>query len=439
MRLVFKSINIFLAIGVFLIALGIAYVAIPYFGNQALIVRSGSMEPTIGVGSVVVVRPEIGLVSPQSNTAPIYNKDDIIAFRSENDPNTLITHRVVGSEIKENGIFYQTKGDANEEVDSWMVREKDIVGKTFFTLPLAGYLLAFAKSNTGFPLLIIIPAVLVMILELFNVIKELKGVKKTKAITEIRHHLHHPAKHGGKFHLSGLKVLVPLLAVGLIIPVAFAFPGDTETSTGNVFSAARDFGTVLSPTPTPTLPPDVTPTPTGINPGDVVINEIMWMGSQGNSADEWVELRNMTSSAIDLSNWTVVNLGTGIRGTITIPSGKSIGPNGFFVISNDSNDPQSTSMMSVSPDHFDSGVSLLNPGEQLILKHSNTTTVDTANINDDWFAGEDPPGQNPKKSMERNSTPGDGTVSGSWHTATTQANLDPTRRESATPKPANNL
>jgi hypothetical protein len=36
----------------------------------------------------------------------------------------------------------------------------------------------------------------------------------------------------------------------------------------------------------------------------VVINELLWMGSSTSSADEWIELRNLTDQAVDLSNWT---------------------------------------------------------------------------------------------------------------------------------------
>jgi len=37
--------------------------------------------------------------------------------------------------------------------------------------------------------------------------------------------------------------------------------------------------------------------------GDIVINEIMWMGTTFNSNDEWIELRNMTDLEIDLGKW----------------------------------------------------------------------------------------------------------------------------------------
>ena len=47
------------------------------------------------------------------------------------------------------------------------------------------------------------------------------------------------------------------------------------------------------------------------SPGDVVISEVMWAGSYGISSnfleddDDWIELRNMTTHAIDLSHWTI--------------------------------------------------------------------------------------------------------------------------------------
>jgi len=218
------------------------------------------------------------------------------------------------------------------------------------------------------------------------------------------------------FKIGLLFIIVGLLVIGIKAKVSRSFFSDTETQTNNTISTATSFGP---------------------NPGDVVINEIMWMGSQGNSADEWIELRNMTNRTIDLSNWVVVNLGEGggPNANITIPSGKSIGPYGFFLISND---PKGTSIINIDPDFQTSSVSLQNNGEQLILKNSSGTVMDTANgSTGDWLAGEDPAGQNPKKSMERNSIPGNGIVAGSWHTASMQVNLDLTAAELATPRAAN--
>jgi len=42
--------------------------------------------------------------------------------------------------------------------------------------------------------------------------------------------------------------------------------------------------------------------------GDVVINEVMWMGSSKSFRDEWIELRNNTSQEIQLNGWQIDNL-----------------------------------------------------------------------------------------------------------------------------------
>lgn len=202
--------------------------------------------------------------------------------------------------------------------------------------------------------------------------------------------------------------------------VSKAYFASMAISTTNTFTAAAQFPTG---------------TPPATTSGTVVINEIMWTGSQGNSADEWIELRNMTNNTIDLSNWKVDNLGTGTPGTVTIPVGKSIAPGGFFVISNDT---EAGSIMSVTPDLI-TNLSLSNNGELLVLKDSSNTIIDSANRDGDWYAGEDPTGQQPKKSMERNNTPGDGTIAGNWHTASSQTNIDAGNDELATPKAANGL
>lgn len=225
---------------------------------------------------------------------------------------------------------------------------------------------------------------------------------------------------------------IKFIFLGIIITVVlsfisfkgtFALFSSTATSQNNTFAAAQVF---------PTATPSATPTPTGVQPGNVVINEIMWMGTQGDAADEWIELRNMTGSTIDLSGWVVTNLGT--SGDITIPAGKSIGPSGFFMIANDS---KADGNHDVDPDVV-VNISLNNTGEQLILKTSVAgTTIDTGNGTGAWLAGVDPGGLNPERSMERNNIPGDGTQATNWHTATSAANMDIGAREIATPKAIN--
>ena len=251
---VFKGINIFVSIILVIAAGAVAYVALPFFGNQALIVRSGSMAPAIDIGSIVVARKNNGqFASPLAN--PLYKVGDIIAFRSESNPKTLITHRIASVETAENGVFYKTKGDGNDNIDSWQVSPGNVLGKGYFTLPYAGRLLAFAKSDIGFPSLIIFPAIFVAIIEFANIIRELLKNRKIKHPEHANNYSFGFTKYGlpprkSRFSL-GFKILIPIvIALALGIPIAIAQYVDTETSASNIFQAAEIFPT-LTPTPEP--------------------------------------------------------------------------------------------------------------------------------------------------------------------------------------------
>ncbi len=427
MKRLIDTIKVIISVILIVIGIGVAIIALPIFGNQALIVRSGSMLPTIDVGSIIVIRPLDSLISPISAT-PKYEKGDIIAFRSEKNSNTIITHRVTSYEIFNGTVFYKTKGDANEEIDNWQVDEKNIIGKSFLTIPEAGKILAFAKSKYGFPLLSILPSLIVIFMESLNIFKEIKKNRPEKeAVIGIT-----PSSYFFTFGSKALKVIIPVIALGLIIPTTLAFLKDTETSSGNVLQAAAVFPTSLV-TITPTISPSSC---IATNSETIVINEINWSGSNGDGNDEWIELCNTTNSQVDLTNWVVENLGTGSGpgANITISSGV-IPANGFFIISSN---PQSDSKINVAPDLIIAGLSLNNGGEQLILKNDIGSTIDTANITGAWYAGSN---STPKKTMERISPAGDGTILTSWQTATTHTNMDASglTDEFATPKAINGL
>lgn len=316
MRKVFKGINVILTVSLIIVAVAIAFVALPIFGNQALIVRSGSMEPTIGVGSIVVVRG-VGsaFVSPISFGTPRYREGDTIAFKSENNAKTIITHRITSVETNENGVFYKTKGDANKTVDGWSVSQENVLGKVYFTLPQFGKLLAFAKTDKGFTSLIIFPALFVMALEIFNIVKEIR--KNRKKLSDEPPSEPRPSIISYINNWARLKILIPFLAIGLImIPTSLAFYADTEISQENIFQASAVFPqgeeVVNTPTPTPTGEP---------TPGKIVINEV---SPVGNALADWVELFNSGGSPVDITGWKVQdNTSTDVfPGTITIPAGE---------------------------------------------------------------------------------------------------------------------
>ena len=78
----------------------------PFFGWRTEVVISGSMEPAISTGSVVIVRPVI----PDT-----LRKGDVIMYYSP-DKTSLTTHRVFYVAY-EPSLQFITKGDANNNSD----------------------------------------------------------------------------------------------------------------------------------------------------------------------------------------------------------------------------------------------------------------------------------------------------------------------------------
>jgi hypothetical protein len=71
------------------------------------------------------------------------------------------------------------------------------------------------------------------------------------------------------------------------------------------------------------------------DPGPVVFSELMWMGSEASSADEWIELYNRGSQSIDLSGWTITRVGSdGTEGVMLTVEAGSIGVGETFLIAN---------------------------------------------------------------------------------------------------------
>lgn len=152
------------------IALLLIVSVFPIPGNyKVLTVLSGSMEPKIKTGSVVVVKP-----------AKDYGVGDIITFGKISKTETPITHRIKEVKLSEGNTVYVTKGDANESADPKEISKNEVIGKTLFSVPFLGYAIAFAKKPVGFMILIIIPAIVIIYDELKKIWQEILKMKKKK-------------------------------------------------------------------------------------------------------------------------------------------------------------------------------------------------------------------------------------------------------------------
>ena len=131
-----------------MIVLGLI-VAVPHLlGYEQYVVVSGSMEPAIPVGSLVMAKP----VKPAE-----LQVGDVIVFYTERHIDTPVTHRVVENRIDEREFI--TKGDANAANDITPVLYENIDGKVAGHIPRIGFMVGLFGTVMGkFSALMIIVA-----------------------------------------------------------------------------------------------------------------------------------------------------------------------------------------------------------------------------------------------------------------------------------------
>ena len=148
----------------------------PITGNiKFLVVQSGSMEPTIKTGSVVLVKP-----------LSDYKVGDIITFGPITETLPSTTHRIFSIEKQDGRIVYITKVDANNGPDLKPTEKKDIIGKVFVAIPYFGYVVNFSRTPLGFLVIILAPAAIIIFDEIKNIKNEMTNISKNKKLQQLK-------------------------------------------------------------------------------------------------------------------------------------------------------------------------------------------------------------------------------------------------------------
>ena len=140
-----------------LLAITIGPRVLPY---QALVVRSGSMSPTIPTGSVVFYHRV---------AAEKVKVGQVIVFSRPGQPSERVTHRVFKIATGPAGRYFVTKGDANGVPDDWRVPAVGTGWVASFHVPYVGYVLADLQSTTARLLLLLIPALALAGITLYEI------------------------------------------------------------------------------------------------------------------------------------------------------------------------------------------------------------------------------------------------------------------------------
>ncbi len=156
------------------IAILVLVSAFPIAGNiQIKVVQSGSMEPAIKTGSVVLIKPSSS-----------YKIGDIITFegnfKDARGQKVPTTHRIVDMKVERGNPVYVTKGDVNEERDTTEISHQKVIGKVLVSVPYLGYAVEAAKRPYGFLAIIVIPALIIVYDEGAKIWKEVKRISGKK-------------------------------------------------------------------------------------------------------------------------------------------------------------------------------------------------------------------------------------------------------------------
>ena len=129
-------------------------------GSQSLTVMSGSMEPAISTGDVVLTKP-----MPPADA----RVGDVVTYKEPKAPGRLITHRIRSIRVKDRSYVFVTKGDANDSVERWKVAANGRIARVTHHAPRLGYVLAYLRDPAKRRWILVVPAVLLGLFELVRI------------------------------------------------------------------------------------------------------------------------------------------------------------------------------------------------------------------------------------------------------------------------------
>ena len=121
-----------------------------YLGTPTplLAVESGSMEPVLYRGDLVIVRA----VDPTT-----LQLGDIIIYNRTSDPRDVpIVHRIIAIQDISGELYFTTKGDNNPIPDSGLRTTADIRAKVIGSIRYLGFITLLLLSSSGFTSIILL-------------------------------------------------------------------------------------------------------------------------------------------------------------------------------------------------------------------------------------------------------------------------------------------
>lgn len=124
-----KQVTKYVALGVVVVAV-VAYVGLMsgMFKYHLLAIGSGSMEPNIRVGDMVLVERTDHYDEIEEGEVLVYRHADVV-----------MVHRLIERSEEEGKYYFRTQGDANDSADAWWVNQGDVIGVARGKIVAFGY------------------------------------------------------------------------------------------------------------------------------------------------------------------------------------------------------------------------------------------------------------------------------------------------------------
>ncbi|NLC33695.1 MAG: hypothetical protein GX760_00290 [Erysipelothrix sp.] len=126
---------------------------------QYFVVVTDSMEPTIPVNSLIRV----------NKSDRDFEVDDIVSVFidvNNDEAREIVTHRIAS--IHEESGTLRTMSDHFREIDRWVVKKTDVIGKVELIIPHVGWLAMFLQRNVIVFIILAIISVMIYLYILIN-------------------------------------------------------------------------------------------------------------------------------------------------------------------------------------------------------------------------------------------------------------------------------
>ena len=149
------------------------------FGIYMFNIVSESMEPTLKINDVVVVK---------KCKATQLQKGDIITFQQDG---RIISHRILDITKDKKIIKFRTKGDNNEIPDSDLIPESQVYGKVLFSIKKIGKIISYIQNIRGLINIVFFVIIVYILVSLRDKQKNTRKMKRKKyEIKKIRDNYH---------------------------------------------------------------------------------------------------------------------------------------------------------------------------------------------------------------------------------------------------------